>query len=479
MKKILLLIASCIFSITVQAQVPIPTDDNIDQTKPSDLMDVFAQALQSDPAFKQAEENLLAETQNIPITRSVLLPQIFSTANTAYNHATHDVQAIAPGSPTIKNRFNFNSQFYDVNLTQTLFDLNQWTTYQQSKTQVKASEASYAYVLQNLMARVARAYLAILLAEDTLRYTEAEKRAIYQNLEQVQEQYKVGLVAITGVYQAQASYDSVLSDEITALNGIVNARENLRAITGVYYTNIARLKSQVPFVTLQPKEVDGWVELSKKYNWNLQSARFTAEAAQQNIMIQRSQHLPTISAFADAQYTKTGRSPAGTLSNHDSLVGVQLDFPVFQGFLVTSLTKQAIYEYQSFLSQMEETYRTAINDTRQSYNNIKAGISKIKADQQTIISDKSAVESTAEGYKVGTQTIYDLLQQQQNLYDDQRQYAADQYDYINNLIALKLAAGTLKDSDLAEINTWLTKKNDSSYDVDHQTNVTKKTKKIK
>lgn len=459
MKKQLLLLATCLTLMTsVHATVAIPNDDNITQDKPADLLEVFAQALESDPTFKQAEATLLSQYQNVPITRALLLPQIATTANTAYNHNTNRVKPLLPaGSPATKSHFNYNSQTYNLNLTQTLFDLNQWAAYQQSKTQVKATDASYASALQNLMVRTAKAYFNVLLAEDNLRYTEAEKRAVYQNLDQVREQYKVGLVSITGVYQAQASYDAILASEITARNTITNARENLRAITGIYYNALAGLKSDVPFVSLQPQLASEWVKLSEQYNWDLQAARFNAESAKQNIVIQRSLHFPTVNAFADSSYMETGRSPSGDQSNHASTVGVELNLPVFQGFLVSSLTKQASYNYQNFLSQMEQSYRSAINNTRQSYNNVTAGISKIKADRQTILSDTSAVASTQEGYKVGTQTMLDLLQQQQQLYQDQRQYASDQYDYINNLIALKLAAGTLQETDLAEINSWLSK----------------------
>jgi outer membrane protein len=460
MKKLLFSVSLCLTLMsTLDAQPTTPHPGNIVQDKPVNLIDVFAQALQSDPTFKQAEATLLSTYQTIPITRALLLPQLSSSANTAYNRDTTRVKAVGSGNPTLKNHFRYDSQTYDVLLTQTLFDLNQWTSYQQSKTSVKAADASYAAALQDLMVRTAQAYFDVLLTEDTLRYTKAEKRAVYQNLEQVSERYKVGLVAITGVYQAQASYDSILAQEITARNNIINARENLRAITGIYYKNLAGLKATVPLVTPNPERAAGWVELGEKYNWTLQAARFNADVAKQNIAIERSGHFPTVSAFADAQHRKTGESPAGTTSNHDATVGVELNFPIFEGFLVNALTKQARYDYQSTLSILEATYRSTVNDARQSYNNVIAGISKIKADRQTIISNQSAVDSTEEGYKVGTQTIFDVLQQQQDLYDAQRQYAADQYDYINNIIALKRAAGTLKEPDLAEINTWLTTQN--------------------
>ena len=63
-----------------------------------------------------------------------------------------------------------------------------------------------------------------------------------------------------------------------------------------------------------------------------------------------------------------------------------------------------------------------------------------------------------ESYKVGTQTLVDVLNQQQNLYKAQTQYATDRYAFVNNILALKQAAGTLSFDDLCAINAWLTDK---------------------
>ena len=97
-----------------------------------------------------------------------------------------------------------------------------------------------------------------------------------------------------------------------------------------------------------------------------------------------------------------------------------------------------------------------MNDTHQSFNNITNGISKLKADRRAIVSSEASLRSTIEAFKVGTQTMLDVLQSQQDLFDTLRTYAADQYDYINATIALKEAAGTLTYLDLIEINKLLT-----------------------
>lgn len=431
----------------------------------ANLIQVFQQALQSDPTFKAAGEQRLSETQNVPIARSFLLPQLFlSTATSLYNiqeNQTKPLNRTTAGNPALLSAFNngtfkYNSNGYTVNLSQVIFNYESWAAFQQAKTTVKIANADYAAAAQNLISRVAASYFSVLLAEDELRYIQAEKKAIYQQLDQVMQQYKVGLVAITGVYQAQAQYDRILAQEIEAKNNIVNAKENLRAITGVFYDDLDGLSPKMPLVRPTPNDVDEWVEMAQRLNWTLQAACFTSEAANQQIGIEFSGHLPIISAVGQQQLTRTGSTPSGKINNRVSSLGVQLELPVFQGGLVTSETKQARYNYLATLDEQEKTSRTVINETHQSYNNITNGISKIKADKRAIVSGESSLRSTVEAYKVGTQTMLDVLQSQQDLFNTFRTFANDQYDYINATIALKEAAGTLSIRDLQEINDFLT-----------------------
>lgn len=65
----------------------------------------------------------------------------------------------------------------------------------------------------------------MLAAIDTLSYTEAQKQAIYRQLDQTTQRFNVGLVAITDVQNARSQYDAVLANEVTARNDLDNAVE--------------------------------------------------------------------------------------------------------------------------------------------------------------------------------------------------------------------------------------------------------------
>lgn len=425
----------------------------------ANLMQVFQDAVNTDPTFKAAEAQRLSVRQNISIARSFLLPQLSGGANALRNHVKNDTQSlfVGPLGTTNASQGTFNYGSYDLNLSagQTLFNVSAWQSLSEAKLASKAADANYIAAAQDLIVRVNNAYFAILFAEDNLRFIEAQKRAIYQQLDQVQQEYKVGLVAITGLYQAKASYDLVLSEEIAAKNNIVNSKEDLRAITGKYYDSIDGLKQQVKLIKPNPNNSEVWVTTANKHNWALQAARFTAQAAKKQINVQFAGHFPVVNAIAAYDKQRTGTSIQGNVDMYSVNGGINLTLPIVEGGLVVAETRQAKFDYQEALDNLEKTLRDTNNFTRQSFNNIIALISKVKADRQAIVSNESALKSTSEGYRVGTETMLDVLQSVQDLTDAQKIFARDQYDYIKATVALKEAAGTLTVNDLQRINNWL------------------------
>jgi outer membrane protein len=72
------------------------------------------------------------------------------------------------------------------------------------------------------------------------------------------------------------------------------------------------------------------------------------------------------------------------------------------------------------------------------------------------VSAESALKATEAGFEVGTRTIVDVLQSTRNLYDAKRNLSGARYGYITSILALKQAAGTLNEQDVADINSGLT-----------------------
>ncbi len=431
----------------------------------NDLITVFQQALHSDPTYQQAIAQALSTEENVPISRSVLLPNLSFGAEpsiTGVHNTGAIVRPLVPGGPPpILPQFSSRGLDMRLSLSQTVFNFAQYEAYVGAKATAKQATATLDAAYQNLILRVAQAYFNVLQDEDNLVYNQSNKEAYAKQLDQTNQQYKVGLKTLTDVYTARAAYDTAVASYIAAETQLANDKENLRAITGIYYPRLSKLKESFPLVSPKPANIEAWASKAREQNWTIKANEFAAQAAHENIKQQFAGHLPTVTASGlydiNATPGQTGLVPGeGSSKTRTGTLALSLNLPIFAGGGVVSETNQAQYNYQVAEQQLESNVRAAMTNARQSYLNIISGIRKIHADKQSIKSTMSSLEGLQEGYQVGTQTLVDVVNQQEKVFAAQTQYAQDRYAYVTNLLILKNAAGTLSQQDLLAINTWLT-----------------------
>src|SRR5262249_14399019 len=98
-----------------------------------------------------------------------------------------------------------------------------------------------------------------------------------------------------------------------------------------------------------------------------------------------------------------------------------------------------------------ETERLA----RDAYLGVISEMARVGALKQVLSSSETALKATEAGYEVGTRTAVDVLAARQKLVQAQTDYANSRYDYILNVIQLRLASGNLDQATVSEINQWL------------------------
>ena len=422
----------------------------------ADLIDIYRQALENDPTFKAAYSTFMSNSEALPQARAALLPQL--TLGAAASHSVLSVDV--PGPDGLNGAQVYNTNLWKINASQAIFNYQSWASIQQAKASVKSAHATFNNAAQDLILRTAKAYLDILLARDTLNFAEAKKRANKRQLEQAQQRFNVGLDAITSVYEAQAAYDQSIALVISAENNQVNQNENLRKLTNHVYDYLSPLRdSKIPLIKPEPNNVNEWVATGLKQNYNLFAAKYNLQAAREKIKAQSAANWPTFALQGNSVHTDNygGGSSNFFVPNRQmiSSVAIAMNFPVFQGGLVESNTRQAQFDFQTTSEQLEQTYRNVVVNSHIAFNTIVDGISKVKADRQTIISQQNSLESTEAQFQVGTRTMVDVVNAQQRLFEAQEQLASDQYGLINATLNLKYLAGSLNINDLEEINSWL------------------------
>ena len=82
-------------------------------------------------------------------------------------------------------------------------------------------------------------------------------------------------------------------------------------------------------------------------------------------------------------------------------------------------------------------------------------IAQVGALKQAVESNRVSLQATEAGYEVGTKTAIDVLTAREQLVQAQTNYAQAKYGYLNNIVALRLAAGNLDRATIEQINGWL------------------------
>lgn len=424
----------------------------IAQSQAADLMDVYEQALQNDPTFKAAYSTFMSNSEALPQAQAALLPQLGSTAQASMNY----IEANAGG---FSAQGSYTSDTWGLTASQAVFNYQIWAQLKQAKASVKAAHATFNSAAQELILRTAKAYFDVLFAKDTLKFAEAKLRANKRQLEQARQRFDVGLDAITSVYEAKAAYDQSIAEVISAKNNQVNQNENLRKLTNHVYDHLSPLRnSTIPLIKPEPNDVNAWIDRGLKQNYQLLSSKYSLQAARENIKAQTAGNWPTLSIQGTSTTTNNNVPNQNFFAPNrlqSASVALAINFPFYQGGLVQSKTRQAQYDFQTSSEQLEQTYREVVVNSQIAFNTIIDGISKVKADRQTIISQKNSLESTEVQFQVGTRTMVDVVNAQRRLFEAQEQLALDQYDFIKSILQLKFLAGTLNVNDIEEINAWL------------------------
>ncbi len=420
------------------------------------LVDIYRLALQQDRQLRAAEAGYLAAAEARPQARSVLLPQIGLGGSLSQTDQDAGEQF---GQPT--DAQSVDNENLSLNLSQTIYNHQNYVSLKQAKVGITQAEVELEAARQDLLLRVADAYFNVLAAEDTLKFAKAEKEAIGRQLEQSEKRFEVGLIAITDVKESQASYDIAVANEISAENQLDISREFLQVITGQLHQNLSKLGDTMQLARPEPADIDKWIETSLEQNFNLRAAQLNTKVSSLEIRRQRAGHYPTLDLFASKDISKAeidSTTTTGFNSSSDrdeETIGISLNVPIYSGGRTSSLTRQARYTHEQNRELLEQQHRNTISLARASYRNVVAGISRVKALKQALISNQTAAEATQAGFEVGTRTSVDVLLALRETFRSQRDYAQARYDYLLNTLKLKQAAGILSEDDLVKINGWL------------------------
>lgn len=415
----------------------------------ADLKEVYMLAIENDPTIQAAFAALKANEQALPQAIAQMIPNISGNFTTS---GTDD---------SVSFFGDYNTQNYGITLTQPIFHPEHWAQLEQARHISKGARATYLSATQELIIRVANQYFAVLGALDDLTFAQSQRKAFARELEQSQQRFEVGLIAITAVQEAKARHDNAIANEIAAQNAVFDQYEELREIIGRPLSEgvtLFPITHPLALVPPTPNDQESWVRSSHRYNLNVYAAKENAEQLKALIGYQAAGHFPKFDFQANVSRNKAPPPFPFNLPNVQKTVTLNVSIPLFSGGGVISRTQEAAARYQEAMKILEREQRTADSDTRQAYRGILTAISGVEALAQAVISNRSALEATQAAYEVGTRTMVDVLNAQSNLLAAERDHAKARYRYLLEGLKLKQASGILNMEDLCAVNCLMTSK---------------------
>ena len=417
----------------------------------ADLMAIYRDAIAQDPVFSAARFAYEAAKEASPQARAATLPSLALGGSVTRVKSETEFA----GSSTSRD---YTNKGYTLSLTQPLFRMQTWIAVDQAALQVKQAEAAFADAKQSLITRAAQAYFDVLLAQDSVDLSAAQKKAFAEQLAAAKRNFEVGTSTIVDTYEAQAKYDLAISKEIFDQADFEIKKNALQQLIGKKAPSLSALRDNVALPLPTPADPEKWVAAADEASPTIAQARALYEIAAKEVDRSKAGHYPTLDLVASYGYNSAPSATptlSGSLVSKTSQLGLSLNIPLYSGGGTQSRMRQSLSAKDQSEQNLENSKRSVAQNVRSTFLNVTSGVAQVKALEASLISSKASLDSTLLGKDVGVRTNVDVLNSQQQLFQTRRDLQQARYGTILAQLRLKSAAGRLTEDDLAEVNQLL------------------------
>lgn len=393
-----------------------------------DILSLYNLALQYDPTYRAAVHERDAAAATVGQGLALLLPTARVSAGVSRTNTDSEVYG------------DYDTKTFGASLQQPVFDLGRVASYKQSKVTASIGDLRLKKAELDLIRRLSSAYTAYIKAQKDLSIKEAEAEAVRMQRDIALKLRIHGEGTITDVHTAEARLKLIESEIIAAKNNVENKRNELSSIVGKPVSSVTPIpiNARPP----QPPDAESWIAIALENNPDILIAKLQKTQANLELNKRRSEYLPTVNITATA--TKSEKDLITYQRESDitvATVGMQLQFPIFEGGMTASRVSEAknrLLQADKVYDSVRENVQTQIRNT---HSDVVNTVSRIEALKVALDAAQTAVRSMKRGYEAGVRSITDVIDEERNYYSVQRELIHAQYDYFNYLVMLRTLAG--------------------------------------
>ena len=387
-----------------------PTGDRTGQQSPKivlqlSIKDAEATALKNNPAISVARLNALASQQVTREARSALWPQAYANLTAVDARNNSRITAGALNNPIIYTRSAGGGT-----VSQLITDFGHTTNLVASaRLQAKADEQNAVATKEDVLVATDQAFYSALQTHAVLRVAEQTVASRQLLADQVSALAKSKLKSDLDLSFANVNLAQAKLLYLDALNNDKSAMASLSAILGYPTLENFELMNDTEPLTPPPAEVDPLIADAFSKRPEILALEFESESAEKLYQSNRDQMFPTISALA-----AYGDSPFrdDRVYGPYGAVGVNVQIPVFTGFLLSSKSRETDLRAQATRQRLTDLRNRISRDVRTSWLTANTAFDRVTVSEQLLAQANLALDLAQTRYKLGLSSIVELSQAQ-------------------------------------------------------------------
>lgn len=377
------------------------------------LREALVSAYASNPTLTAARAQQRANDENVPLARSRGLPGLDFGAS--YSENLERSQSTSPARQAA-GRVNLDVPLYQGGSVK--------YAVRAADARVAAGRETLRDTEASIFTGVVAAYMDVLRDEAIVQLNQNNVKVLITNLEATKDRFEVGDLTRTDVAQSESRLALARGRLESAEAQLIASREGYVELVGKEPGTL----DQPPPLPNLPESADQAVAVALENNPDLKAANKNAEAARLDIGTARSARMPRVAAVAEKSYANflgslrsfvPGFVQSQTAEN--ASVGVQMTVPLFQGGGPGAQVRQAQARSSQAIEIAIATERGVIAQTRTAYASWKAAIANIASSESAVTAAALALEGVRAENTVGTRSILDILDAEQEYLNAQVQ----------------------------------------------------------
>jgi outer membrane protein len=375
------------------------------------LDEALGLAYQNNPTLLAARAALRSVDESVPIALSGWRPSLSVNGNVARTRQDTVITrgstsgAVFGGGTTLRTSQTIVAQFRQPVFRG--FETIAGTA--QAKAQVMAQRARLQSSEASVLLDAASAYLDVLRDQAVVELQRNNVQVLTRQFEATNDRFNVGEITKTDVAQSQARLEGSKASLIQAESDLARSRAAYENSIGKPPEALTTPEAAKGLPTMLDEAIDAAIKANPAYV----AADYTAQAAQEGISVSRSDLLPSVDI--EAQYQKGWDTVADKSKAETALARAVLTVPIYQQGAEYARLRQAKHNAGQRRLEADQARQDARENATAAFKNYEAAVASIVSLKSQIEASKIALEGVQREAEVGSRTVLDVLDAEQEL----------------------------------------------------------------